>query len=68
MIQLRARIFILVLFFSLVSPILAFAEPPALSERINILKELVDAIGAAGDAITKITDGVKHLIVTGVEE
>ena len=33
--------------------------------ELLIYKELIDAIGAAGDAITKIVDGVKHLVVTG---
>jgi hypothetical protein len=34
--------------------------------NIALLRELVDALGAAGDAISKLTDGFKHLIVTGV--
>ena len=34
--------------------------------EISLLKDLVDAIGAAGDAIAKIADGFKHLVVTGV--
>ena len=33
--------------------------------ELAIYKELIDAIGAAGDAIIKIVDGVKHLVVTG---
>lgn len=33
--------------------------------KIAILRELVDAIGAAGDAIASLTDGVAHLVVTG---
>src|SRR5881275_1093651 len=37
------------------------------SNRISLIKELVEAIGAAGDALTKLTDSVKHLVVTGVE-
>jgi hypothetical protein len=46
------------------------AEPDAgqalsLLDRVNVLKDLVDAIGAAGDAISKLTDGVAHLVTTG---
>lgn len=33
--------------------------------KIAILKDLVEAIGAAGDAIASLTDGVAHLVVTG---
>jgi len=33
--------------------------------ELVLYKELIDAISAAGDAITKIVDGIKHLIVTG---
>lgn len=40
------------------------AEPSA-STRANIFKEVIEAIGAAGDALVKITDGIAHLIKTG---
>ncbi|MGF6633498.1 hypothetical protein [Paraburkholderia sp. MM6662-R1] len=35
--------------------------------EINLFKDLVDAVGAAGDAISKVTDGVAHMISTGVK-
>lgn len=38
----------------------------SLNPRIALLQDLVDAIGAAGDAISKLTDGVAHLVVTSV--
>lgn len=34
---------------------------------LSVLKDLADAIGSAGDAVAKIADGIKHLVVTGVE-
>jgi len=30
-----------------------------------LYKEIADVLGAAGDAIIKITDGIRHLVVTG---
>jgi hypothetical protein len=33
--------------------------------ELVLYKELIGAIGAAGDAITKIVDGLKYLILTG---
>ncbi len=44
-------------------PSLAWAQPGAV-ERIAILRDLVDAIGAAGEAISKLTAGFKDLVVT----
>lgn len=35
--------------------------------EISLLKDLVEAIGAAGDATAKIADGIKHLAATGVK-
>ena len=32
---------------------------------VVLYKEIVDLLGAAGDAIIKITDGIRHLVVTG---
>lgn len=61
---LRTMIFVLLL-FSISWP--CHAQPSAIAERINILKDLVEAIGAAGDAAKKLADGIKHLVVTGVE-
>lgn len=43
----------------------AWAQPSG-AARLVILRDLVEALGAAGDAIIKITDGFKHLVVTGV--
>lgn len=37
------------------------------NSRINLFKDAVEAVGAAGDAIAKITDGIRHLVVTGAE-
>jgi hypothetical protein len=34
--------------------------------ELVLYKEIVGLLGATGDAIIKITDGIKHLIVTGV--
>ncbi|WP_166656241.1 hypothetical protein [Paraburkholderia sp. BL10I2N1] len=35
--------------------------------EIKPFKDLVEAVGSAGDALAKITDGIKHLVVAGVE-
>src|SRR5262249_16821688 len=58
-------------FLLLTSGSLAWAVAPSfgqvpVADRIALLKELVEAIGAAGDALKKLTDGLKHLVVTGV--
>lgn len=37
------------------------------ASRLALFKELVDAVGAAGDAIAKVTDGIAHLVETGNE-
>jgi hypothetical protein len=42
-----------------------FPRGDAMTELL-LYKELAGAIGAAGDAVTKIVDGIKHLVVTGV--
>ncbi len=49
----------------LLSSTTAQTEETAMT-RIAIFKDAVGAVGAAGDAIAKITDGVRHLVVTGV--
>lgn len=41
-------------------------QPAELAVRISIFKDLIEAIGAAGDSLKKITDGFKHLIESGV--
>lgn len=46
------------------SPLLVRAEENSAS-RIAILTDLVDAIGAAGEAISKITAGFKDLVIAG---
>ncbi len=33
--------------------------------RLNVLRQVVDAVGAAGDAIGKLTDGVRKLLSAG---
>ncbi len=33
--------------------------------QLLLYKEIIDTIGAVGDALTKIVDGIKHLVVTG---
>jgi hypothetical protein len=33
--------------------------------KVLILKEIVEVLGAAGDSIAKVTDGIKHMIITG---
>lgn len=35
--------------------------------EIKPFKDLVEAVGAAGDAVAKITDGIKHLMAAGVD-
>lgn len=37
------------------------------TEKIAILKQFVDLVGATGDAMKKITDGFKHLVVAAVQ-
>ncbi len=37
------------------------------ASKLAVLKEAIDAVGAAGDAIAKLTDGIKHLVVTGAQ-
>ena len=41
------------------------AQPGA--SRLALLRELVETIGAAGDALKKVTAGFKELVVTGVQ-
>ncbi|MFK0087580.1 hypothetical protein ACIQUS_09800 [Pseudomonas sp. NPDC090755] len=48
----------------IISPI---AYPAPLNARILALNELVEVIGSAGDALIKLTDGIKHLVITGNE-
>jgi hypothetical protein len=48
---------------ALLLPTLAFSETS--DSRITILKDFVSAIGAAGDAISKLTVGFKDLVVAG---
>ncbi|MCP5235610.1 MAG: hypothetical protein H6945_07715 [Zoogloeaceae bacterium] len=52
------------LFELLLSPLIARAQGGAAS-RIAILTDLVNAIGAAGDAISKLTAGFRDLVVAG---
>ena len=52
------------LFVLLLSPIIARAQAGAAS-RIAILTDLVNAIGAAGEAISKLTAGFRDLVVAG---
>jgi hypothetical protein len=47
----------------LIKPELALPQTGA-SARIAILRDLVEAIGAAGEAISKLTAGFKDLVVT----
>jgi hypothetical protein len=42
------------------------AQQP-ISTNINLFKNAIESVGAAGDAIAKLTDGIKHLVVTGTE-
>ena len=42
----------------------SFGQVPVVG-RIALLKELVEAIGAAGDSLKMLVDGLKHLVVTG---
>jgi hypothetical protein len=51
-------------FVAALAPIVVQAQA-ALASRVAVLKEAADALGAAGDAIAKLTDGVAHLVQTG---
>lgn len=42
-------------------------EESAMEINISVLKDHVDAIGSAGDAVAKIADGIRHVVTTGVE-
>ena len=57
----RWRTFVFTIFLL---PSISLSEPAAPS-RIAILTDLVNAIGAAGDAISKLTAGFKTLVVAG---
>jgi hypothetical protein len=37
------------------------------AEKVALITDLVEALGAAGDAIAKLTDGFAHLVKTGTE-
>lgn len=50
----------------IVMPLIAHAQETAAS-RINLFKDAVEAIGATGDAIAKLTDGIKHLVIAGAD-
>tara|TARA_Y100001970_G_scaffold181203_1_gene220562 strand:+ start:32 stop:664 length:633 start_codon:yes stop_codon:yes gene_type:complete len=55
-----------VAFFVLVSLFFSFAEATEeKSSKINLFKDVVEAVGAAGDAIISLTDSIEHLVVTG---
>lgn len=54
-------IFLLAAFSSL-----SFSEPSKAS-KLQILTEVAKALGDLGDSIVKITDGIKHVVVTSKE-
>ena len=56
----------IVIFLSMTLSCVALAETNAL-KRINLFKDAVEAIGAAGDAIENLTNSIAHLIKTGSE-
>lgn len=45
---------------------LSYSEPTKAS-KLQILTEVAQALGDLGDSVVKITDGIKHIIVTGGE-
>jgi len=45
---------------------LSFSEPSKAS-KLQILTEVAQALGDLGDSVVKITDGIKHIVVTGGE-
>jgi cellobiose-specific phosphotransferase system component IIA len=51
-------------------PANADAPPPSsgvsVSLKVDLLRQFADAIGAAGDAVSKLADGIKHAVDTGV--
>lgn len=54
--------------YVLLATLIIFAAPSCWAQagaRIALFHELVESLGVAGDAIAKLTDGFKHLIVTG---
>jgi hypothetical protein len=61
----RLRVFLLsICVFASLGAISVAAQTTPQS-RLNIFKDAVDAIAAAGDAIAKVTDGIAHLIKSG---
>ncbi len=52
------------LFLSLTICSLAYSETNS-SKRVNLFKDAVEAISAAGDAIESLTDSIAHLVKTG---
>lgn len=61
----RANVLVLILSSFLFSTNL-YADT-TLAARVNIFKDIAEALVTAGDAIKSITDGVAHLIVTGAK-
>ncbi|MFT5306705.1 MAG: hypothetical protein ACI89M_002231 [Chitinophagales bacterium] len=53
-----------IIFLSLTLSCVAYSDTKS-SNRINLFKDAVEAIGAAGDAIESLTDSIGHLIKTG---
>jgi hypothetical protein len=43
----------------------ALAQPTTLELRLSVLKDVADALVAAGNAIKSITDGIAHMMHTG---
>jgi hypothetical protein len=56
----KVILFVLLSLFSY----LALAEVPKPS-KLNLFKDAVEAVEAAGDAVISLTDAIKHLVVTG---
>jgi hypothetical protein len=60
------RVVFFVLLFTLTN--FSSAEPVTpISAKVAVLNDVAQALGSLGDAIVKITDGVKHLIETSSE-
>lgn len=51
----------------LILPTLSFGQSDAVAGRIALLEDLVKALGAAGEAISKLTAGFKDLVSTGAD-
>lgn len=53
--------------FSLIAANPAYADSTTLPFNLNVYSQIIAAVGATGDAMVKLTNGMKHVIATGAE-